>query len=113
MHSETLDPEHQRVRPTLSIPLHDCTNTLSRSEETSKSLSHPLTNKRTSSPSNDAHRALNFGEFVDGKAQQPLPKSLAAHEKELSCFADLCHSLCIKILRLFALGLEVSDHERC
>ncbi len=52
-------------------------------------------------------RALNLGEFIDGKAQQKLPKSLAAHEAEMSHFADLCHRLCMKILELFAMGLKV------
>lgn len=50
---------------------------------------------------------MNFGEFTDGKAQQPLPPSLAAHEAELNHFGGLCHELCIKLLRLFALGLKV------
>lgn len=48
-----------------------------------------------------------MGEFVDGKAQQKLSKSLAAQEAEMSSFADLCHRLCMKILELFALGLKV------
>lgn len=52
-------------------------------------------------------RAFNFGEFVDGRAQQPMPKSLAPNEADLSRFADLCHGLCIKLLKLFALGLNV------
>lgn len=52
-------------------------------------------------------RALNLGEFVKGQAQQKLPKSLVAHETELSDFADRCHDLCMKILRHFALGLKV------
>lgn len=50
---------------------------------------------------------MNFGEFTDGKAQQPLPPSLASHEAELYHFGVLCHELCIKLLRLFALGLRV------
>lgn len=55
-------------------------------------------------------RAINFGEFVDGKAQQPLAKSLVAHESELSGFADRCHDLCIRLLQLFAIGLKVMAH---
>ena len=50
---------------------------------------------------------MNFGEFTNGKAQQPLPPSLASHEAELNHFGVLCHKLCIKLLRLFALGLKV------
>ncbi len=52
---------------------------------------------------------MNFGEFVDGKAQQPLPSSLASHEAELNQFGVLCRELCIKLLRLFALGLRVCN----
>lgn len=52
---------------------------------------------------------MNFGEFANGKAQQPLPPSLASHEAELNHFGVLCHELCIKLLRLFALGLRVCN----
>ncbi|PQE28424.1 oxidoreductase 2OG-Fe(II) oxygenase family protein [Rutstroemia sp. NJR-2017a BBW] len=52
-------------------------------------------------------RAMNFGDFVDGKAQQPLPPSLAPHESELDEFQQYCHKLCLKILTLFAIGLEI------
>ena len=52
---------------------------------------------------------MNFGEFANGKAQQPLPPSLAPHEAELNHFEVLCHELCIKLLRLFAHGLKVCD----
>ena len=52
-------------------------------------------------------RALNFGDFKDGKAQQPLPPSLTQHESEISGFANLCNKTCNRILNLLALGLEV------
>lgn len=52
---------------------------------------------------------MNFGEFANGKAQQPLPPSLAPQEAELNDFGVLCHDLCVKLLRLFALGLKVWD----
>lgn len=52
---------------------------------------------------------MNFGEFRNGKVQQPLPPSLAAHEADVGQFGVLCHELCIKLLRLFALGLGVGD----
>lgn len=55
-------------------------------------------------------RAINFGEFIGGKAQQPLAKSLLAQESELSEFADQCHDLCIRLLQLFAIGLKVMTH---
>ena len=52
---------------------------------------------------------MNFGDFKDGKAQQPLPPSLAAHEAEIDGFAKLCNKTCTRILTLLALGLEVCN----
>jgi isopenicillin N synthase-like dioxygenase len=54
---------------------------------------------------------MNFGEFKDGKAQQPLPPSLQEKEPELNQFHDYCHDLMLKILRLFAIGLKVEEAE--
>jgi isopenicillin N synthase-like dioxygenase len=51
---------------------------------------------------------MNLGEFVAGKAQQPLPRSFQDHEAELDKFQKYCHNLMLKILDLFAIGLEVS-----
>ncbi|KAJ5719421.1 hypothetical protein N7493_007876 [Penicillium malachiteum] len=71
MHTETLDPEHQRT--------------------------------------GDFKEAMNFGDFKDGKAQQPLPASLAPHESEINDFAQLCNKTCTRILNLLALGLEMPE----
>lgn len=57
--------------------------------------------------SNTNPRAMNFGEFRNGKAQQPLPPSLAPHEAEIDRFASLCNQACAQILNLLALGLGV------
>jgi isopenicillin N synthase-like dioxygenase len=54
-----------------------------------------------------AYRAFNLGEFQDGKAQQPLPPSLAPHEAELYIFEKYCNNLMLKLLDLFAIGLKV------
>ncbi|KAJ5120672.1 Oxoglutarate/iron-dependent dioxygenase [Penicillium bovifimosum] len=69
MHTETLDPEHQRT--------------------------------------GDFKEAMNFGDFKDGKAQQPLPPSLSPHEAEINSFAELCNKTCNRVLTLLALGLEI------
>ncbi|KAJ6261864.1 hypothetical protein Dda_2663 [Drechslerella dactyloides] len=53
--------------------------------------------------------ALNFGEFADGKAQQPMPDALAADESYLSGFFDSCHGLCVRLLQLFAMGLKIDE----
>ncbi|KAJ5107071.1 hypothetical protein N7456_003746 [Penicillium angulare] len=71
MHTETLDPEHQRT--------------------------------------GDFKEALNFGDFKDGKAQQPLPESLLPHESEIDGFAQLCNKTCNRILTLLSLGLEMPE----
>ena len=52
-------------------------------------------------------RAMNFGEFVEGKAQQPLPPVLQSHEADIDQFSTYCHDLIVKILTLFAIGLKV------
>lgn len=52
-------------------------------------------------------RAFNFGEFVDGKAQQPVPAALAPHEGEVSDIFDKCRGLAVRILYLLGVGLEV------
>lgn len=54
-----------------------------------------------------ACRAFNFGEFIDGKAQQPLPPTITSDEPQISAFADSCHDLCRKILHLLGVGLGV------
>lgn len=50
---------------------------------------------------------MNFGDFKNGKAQQPLPTSLTPHESEIADFAQLCNKTCKRILNLLSLGLEV------
>ncbi|KAF7590899.1 hypothetical protein BBP40_002261 [Aspergillus hancockii] len=57
----------------------------------------------------DFKEAFNFGEFRDGKSQQPLPRSLASHEAEIAHFAYLCDKTCNRILKLLALGLGIPE----
>ena len=52
-------------------------------------------------------RAMNIGEYADGKAQQPLSPILKPHEADIGGFSGLCNKLCMKILRLLAVGLKV------
>lgn len=54
-------------------------------------------------------RAMNFGEFNQGKAQQPLPPSLAPHESQIATFRTLCTKTCSRILTLLALGLDIQE----
>ncbi|RDW88580.1 clavaminate synthase-like protein [Coleophoma cylindrospora] len=57
----------------------------------------------------DFKEAMNFGEFLNGKAQQILPPALIDHENDIEQFEDYCFNLCMKILTLFGIGLEIPD----
>jgi hypothetical protein len=48
-----------------------------------------------------------MGEFLNGKAQQRVPKSLAPYEDELNDIAERCHDMCVNLLKLLAVGLKV------
>jgi isopenicillin N synthase-like dioxygenase len=54
-------------------------------------------------------RAFNMNEFVDGKAQQPLPPILEQNEEKLDHFISSCRNICLKILELFAIGLKIDQ----
>src|SRR5690606_36262248 len=53
-------------------------------------------------------RAFNFGEFRDEESQ-PLPPALSSDLPFIRSFASQCDALCQRILRAFAIGLEVED----
>lgn len=117
MHTETLDPEHQRVcnLPSLLLFPYAITNIFIQTGDFKEYglffLSSHLIRITKTVQTDTAHpstRAMNFGEFRDGKAQQPIPSSLVPHERELCHFAELCNKTCSRILKLMALGLEVS-----
>lgn len=59
----------------------------------------------------DLKEAFNFGEFSHGKAQQPMPQALLAHEADIGHFAEKCRNLCMQVLRLFALGLKIDPKQ--
>ncbi|SPQ21777.1 03351adf-8b9e-453b-92a7-755ac27df3ac [Thermothielavioides terrestris] len=71
-------------------------------------------NYETLDPANqrvgDFKEAFNFGEFVDGKAQQPIPPTIAADEPQISAFRDLCYNLSLKLNTLLGIGLEACPH---
>jgi hypothetical protein len=52
-------------------------------------------------------RAFNFGEFVDGRAQQTLSPILRRDEAALANFSSSCRNLALRILKLIAMGLRV------
>ncbi|TVY55659.1 UPF0676 protein [Lachnellula cervina] len=55
----------------------------------------------------DFKEAMNLGEFVQGKAQQPLPPAFTDNEADLDAFQKYCHAMMMKILTLFAIGLQI------
>ncbi|KAK0720398.1 hypothetical protein B0H67DRAFT_186436 [Lasiosphaeris hirsuta] len=55
----------------------------------------------------DFKEAFNFGEFINGKAQQPIPETIAEHESQISAFRDLCYDMCLKINTLLGIGLKI------
>ncbi|KAL2179064.1 uncharacterized protein P884DRAFT_239593 [Thermothelomyces heterothallicus CBS 202.75] len=69
-------------------------------------------NYETLDPANqrigDFKEAFNFGEFVDGKAQQPIPPTIASDEAQIGAFRDLCYALSLKLNTLLGIGLRVS-----
>lgn len=48
-----------------------------------------------------------MNEFIQGKAQQPLPTPLLQSEPRLSQFQNHCLNLCQRVLELFAIGLQI------
>jgi isopenicillin N synthase-like dioxygenase len=54
-------------------------------------------------------RAFNMNEFRNGKAQQPLPPPLVQNEARVADFVNQCRLLCMKIMELFAIGLEIDE----
>lgn len=50
-----------------------------------------------------------MNEFRNGKAQQPLPPPLAENEARIDSFINQCHVLCLRIMELFAIGLEIDS----
>ncbi|KAJ5783034.1 hypothetical protein N7457_004808 [Penicillium paradoxum] len=116
MHTETLDPEHQRASHGLpsrfaKYTAPGLTSNITHRPEISKSMKqHIYTLSKYPRPTaNRPTRAMNFGDFKDGKAQQPLPPSLSPHEAEINDFAKLCNKTCSRILTLLALGLDIQE----
>ncbi|KAK3081585.1 hypothetical protein LTS18_005104 [Coniosporium uncinatum] len=59
----------------------------------------------------DFKEAFNIGEYVDGKADQPLPAPLIPAETQIGRFQEQCHRLCNQVLEVFAQGLEIDSAE--
>ncbi|KAK9474856.1 uncharacterized protein V1510DRAFT_410851 [Dipodascopsis tothii] len=55
----------------------------------------------------DPKEVFNFGQFLGGKAIQPLPQLFAQSEQTLDDFTRKAHAVCHKIQNLLALALEI------
>ena len=53
-------------------------------------------------------RSINFAASVDANAEQTLPRVIRHKRGDIDDFISRCDDLCFKLLRLFALGLEVN-----
>ncbi|KAK0635176.1 hypothetical protein B0T17DRAFT_482301 [Bombardia bombarda] len=56
----------------------------------------------------DFKEAFNFGEFKDGKPQQPIPPTIEPDLDQIRAFSDLCYDMCLKINTLLGIGLEIN-----
>ena len=101
MHAETLDPKNQKVI------VQEFVQEQATNPGLERRLQRVLIQRYNAvSQLTDLLRAINFGEFINGKAQQALAPTLAPHEADIHHFYNLCHELSIKLLKLFALGLK-------
>ncbi|KAK0651710.1 hypothetical protein B0T16DRAFT_434730 [Cercophora newfieldiana] len=54
------------------------------------------------------NRVFNFGEFIDGQPQQPIPPSISHRTSQISAFRDYCYNLSLKLNTLLGIGLDVN-----
>lgn len=119
MQYETLDPKNQKAGP-LSPQTPTCANTHLTLPTIGRGPQRVPPPPPSAPPSVDPHpdlvplttppppRAFNFGEFLNHKAQQPLPPSIASHESQISAFRDHCYHLTLKLNTLLGIGLQVT-----
>ncbi|EJT77405.1 oxidoreductase [Gaeumannomyces tritici R3-111a-1] len=53
----------------------------------------------------DFKEAFNFGEFVNGVPQQPLPPAISSQVADIDTFFHQCHDLALKLNALLGVGL--------
>ncbi|ORZ07914.1 hypothetical protein BCR42DRAFT_286020, partial [Absidia repens] len=57
----------------------------------------------------DYKEALNLGNFGNGEVPCALPDCFKKHKPDLKSFAEQCHGLAEKIMKAFAIGLEIPE----
>ncbi|RKF55461.1 UPF0676 protein [Golovinomyces cichoracearum] len=70
---------------------------------------HAETLDSKSQRTGDFKEAINIGHFIDGKPQQPIPNVFLGHEKDINQFQIFCQRLTLKLLTLFAQGLDIDE----
>ncbi|KAI9246075.1 hypothetical protein BDA99DRAFT_471841 [Phascolomyces articulosus] len=59
----------------------------------------------------DHKEAFNFGPFIDGKYDYPLPGVFDTSKDQLEQFSRACHATIVQILETFAIALEIPEEE--
>jgi len=102
MHSEVLDHGVQKITTTARTHILAAKRLIERRLQRVQMETFLICLSNSS-----VDRAFNFGESVNGRAQQSTTTTLQPQEPEIGRFTDLCHDLCVQLLRLFALSLKV------
>ncbi|KAI8141955.1 hypothetical protein BJV82DRAFT_560152 [Fennellomyces sp. T-0311] len=59
----------------------------------------------------DHKEAFNFGPFINGKYDYPLPSAFTKSKDELEQFSRACHAQIVQILEAFAIALKIPEEE--
>ncbi|GBF64619.1 hypothetical protein TMEN_7335 [Trichophyton mentagrophytes] len=104
---EEIDSTFKMAQEFFASPIEEKKEVEIRSDNMGWTAMHKETLDPEHQQRGDFKEAINFGEFKNNKASQPLPKSLVPHEEDLNRFTSLCQKTCARILTLLALGLDV------
>ncbi|EGD90075.1 hypothetical protein H112_02549 [Trichophyton rubrum D6] len=107
---EEIDSTFKMAQEFFASPIEEKKEVEIRSDNMGWTAMHKETLDPEHQQRGDFKEAINFGEFKNNKANQPLPKSLVPHEDNLNRFTSLCQKTCARILTLLALGLDIPDN---
>ncbi|EZF31364.1 hypothetical protein H101_05018 [Trichophyton interdigitale H6] len=107
---EEIDSTFKMAQEFFASPIEEKKEVEIRSDNMGWTAMHKETLDPEHQQRGDFKEAINFGEFKNNKASQPLPKSLVPHEEDLNRFTSLCQKTCARILTLLALGLDIPDN---
>ncbi|KAF3483464.1 oxidoreductase [Arthroderma uncinatum] len=104
---EEIDSTFKMAKEFFDSPVEEKQEVEIKGDNTGWSAMHRETLDPENQERGDFKEAINFGEFKNHKASQPLPKSLIPHEADIDHFTTLCQKTCDRILTLLALGLGI------